>query len=60
MEYKLGIYDLCGRNNFLKMNGDSFCVVSKGDAPAYRFSEVWLDRLQKHGVTTNQLFITVP
>lgn len=59
MEYKLGIYDLCGGYNFLKVIADGFCVITKNEAPAYYFSYWYphIDKLSKHGVTIDQLFI---
>lgn len=61
MEYKLGIYDLCGNNNFLKEVADGFCVIPQNEAPAYCFSHWYpcIHKLFKHGVTTDQLFIEV-
>ena len=59
MEYKLGIYDLCRNNNFLKEVAGGFFVVPQNEAPAYYFSR-WqpcIDKLLKHGVSLDQLFI---
>lgn len=59
MEYKLGIYDLCRNNNYLKDVAGGLCVVPQNDAPAYYFSHWYphIDKLSKHGVTIDQLFI---
>ena len=59
MEYKLGIYDLCRNNNFLRETADGFCVVPQNDAPAYVFTHWYphIHKLYKHGVTIDQLFI---
>lgn len=61
MEYRLGIYDLCGNNNFLKEVADGFCVIPKNEAPVCIFGYwyPYIYKLFKHGVTTDQLFIEV-
>lgn len=59
MEYKLGIYDLCGSNNFLKEVAGGFCVVPQNDAPACIFAYWYpsIHELFKHGVSIDQIFI---
>lgn len=56
MAYKIGIYDLCGRRNYLKSQDSGFSVVSIDEATVMCHMLPTFMLLYKQGVTADQLF----